>query len=76
MHDMYVTRPGDEDMRMPANFPVVVGSGVFTGKRVCQYPGHEGATYLGIGAEIAPGKISVTATDDAGHAVDFATIGE
>lgn len=76
MHDLYVTRPGDEDMRMPANFPVVVGSGVFIGKRVCKYPGHEGATYLGIGAEIAPGKISVTATDDAGHAVDFAVIGE
>jgi len=68
MHNVYVTHPGDEDMRMPANFPVVVGSAVFTGKRVCNYPGHEGATFICIGVEISPEKIAIIATDDAGHA--------
>ena len=71
---LYVTHPGDEDMRMPASFPVVVGSGVFVRKRVCNYPGHEGATFICTGAEFTPGKITFTATDDAGHAVGLAVL--
>jgi len=71
MHDFYVTRPGDEDMRMPANFPVVVGSGVYTGKRVCRHPQLEGATFVCVGAEISPDGIVFTSTDDAGHSAEF-----
>lgn len=67
MHNMYVTRPGEEDMRMPANFPVVVGSAVFTGKRVCPYPQHEGASFICTGVTFDKNEITVVSTDDAGH---------
>ena len=74
MHRMYVTHPGDEDMRMPANFPVVVGSAVFNAKHPCEYPQHEGASYICIGVEFAPDAIRITSTDDAGHAAPMAEL--
>ena len=67
MHRVYVTKPGDEDMRFPANFPVIVGSGVFGGKRPCPYPQHEGASFICPGITIDNGKLNVTTTDDNGH---------
>lgn len=71
MHRMYVTYPGGADMRMPANFPVVVGSAVFTGKRVCPYPQHEGASFICVGVTLGQDDITVIATDDAGHEAEL-----
>lgn len=65
MHDLFHVRPGDPDMRMSANFPVIVGSAVYTGKRVCPLPDHPGATFVCTGFTIQDGKIEAVQTSDA-----------
>lgn len=66
-HNPYVAHPGDEQMRMDANFPIVVGSGVYVRNRVCPDPQHEGATFIGTGLTICDGEIEIVSTDDVGH---------
>ncbi len=66
MHDAYTVLPDTPDMRMPANFPVIVGSAVHHEKRPCPLPGHENATYICAGIKIDE-KIEITLSDDAGQ---------
>ncbi len=66
MHRLKVDKPGDEDSRFGAEFPVIIGSAPLAMGGRQPYPAHPGAKFIGIGITFGKDGISVRTTDDCG----------
>lgn len=66
MHWLKVDRPGEEDMRFPANFPIVIGSAPMQRDNGRRYPEHPNAKFIGTAITFGKDGITVQSTDDQG----------
>ena len=67
MHFTRVVLPGTDDMRMGAEFPVVICSEPYLNKGAsCTRPEHAGAKHIGLAVRINNEEIDFTATGDGG----------
>ena len=67
MHFTKIALPGTDDVRMGAEFPVIICSEPYAGsKRECTREPHAGAKYVGLAMRIDGEKITFTATSDIG----------
>ena len=71
MHWLETVRPGDEGMWMNANFPVVIGSGVYNDQLICRIEAHVGAEYVGSGLIWDGDRISVETMDERGNGIEL-----
>lgn len=66
-HRMHMFEKGHPDLRFGAEFPVVVGSGVYFGDTKCPVPEFKGASFICTGFTIDGSDIKIHATDDMGR---------
>ena len=64
---MHMFEKGHPDLRFGAEFPVVVGSGVYFGDTKCPVPEFKGASFICTGFTIDGSDIKIHATDDMGR---------
>ena len=58
-------------MWMNANFPVVIGSGVYNDQLICRIEAHVGAEYVGSGLIWDGDRISVETMDERGNGIEL-----
>lgn len=59
MHWPDLVEPGSENMRLSANFPIVIGSAVYEGEIVCRDPEHIGSEYAACGITWSENALTV-----------------
>lgn len=66
MHWLDLVEPGSENMRLSANFPIVIGSAVYEGEIVCREAEHMGSEYAACGITWSEDALRVETVDNLG----------
>lgn len=67
MHWLGVVEPGSVDMQWNANFPVIIGAGVYKDRQSCRNKEHLGAEYAGSGLILNDHELRVETVDERGQ---------